>query len=586
MITHQLTTKQDIDDFKTYVEDNKYTVATSISFKSTGCLIQFEDHEQFNIEVHSLTFTEKNDLMKWLQPFKNKPVVPVELPPEALIFGKDTTQNIVSVEVNDGTIEIFTEKEGKISVETRPHTFWLLSARQFNSDWKPLAGNLHYKYIKHYATKREFYLDKNKYREADVYGITNEKESTMLTTGITYYKGMKVNDVSRFHFDLETVGLEQNDKSFIYLISTTFVKQGVNTKKLFSIDEYDGPGEMLVDFCKYVRECDPSIVTGFNIFGYDLPYLRHCAELLNVDLSLGRNGSNLSFEKYTSKFRKDGSQSYDYHRAHIYGRELIDVMHTAYHFDFARKYESYGLKKIIAQEGLEKPGRQHYDASQISKNWHIPEERVKIKQYCIDDSDDNESLFTLMIPAYFYLTPSIPKSFQTINYSATGSQINAFMVRAYLQEGHSIPKADEVISFEGGISDGFPGIYTNVFKVDVASLYPSIMLQYEVYDAKKDPKAYLLKSVKHFTEQRLFNKKMGKETGERRYKEMEQGQKIFINSASFGFLGAAGLNFNSPTKAAFITETGRSILKKAALWATSREYIEKKQDDELGNIQD
>jgi DNA polymerase elongation subunit (family B) len=67
---------------------------------------------------------------------------------------------------------------------------------------------------------------------------------------------------------------------------------------------------------------------------------------------------------------------------------------------------------------------------------------------------------------------------------------------------------------------------------------------------------------------------------------MEQGQKIFINSASFGFLGAAGLNFNSPTKAAFITETGRSILKKAALWATSREYIEKKQDDELGNIQD
>jgi DNA polymerase elongation subunit (family B) len=75
--------------------------------------------------------------------------------------------------------------------------------------------------------------------------------------------------------------------------------------------------------------------------------------------------------------------------------------------------------------------------------------------------------------------------------------------------------------------------------------------------------------VDYFTIERLKNKKLAKETGDSYYDDLQNSQKIAINSA-YGFLGAPGLNFNSPQHAAFITKTGREILEKSVLWATGR----------------
>jgi DNA polymerase elongation subunit (family B) len=189
---------------------------------------------------------------------------------------------------------------------------------------------------------------------------------------------------------------------------------------------------MIDEWCNWVREKNPSIMCGHNIFGYDLPYMNYCAENAGTTLALGRDSSVIKFNKYTSKFRKDGSQDYNYTRCFIYGREIVDTMFLAYHFDFARKYESYGLKQIIKQEGLEIKDRQFYDASQIFKDWHDIEKRKLIKKYAEHDADDSLALYDLMVSSYFYLSQYVPKSFQTINSSATGSQINSFLVRSYL----------------------------------------------------------------------------------------------------------------------------------------------------------
>ena len=61
---------------------------------------------------------------------------------------------------------------------------------------------------------------------------------------------------------------------------------------------------------------------------------------------------------------------------------------------------------------------------------------------------------------------------------------------------------------------------------------------------------------------------MGKQTGDRYYKDLEQAQKIGINSA-YGML-AARVNFNSPINAAFVTKKGREILGQAIEWASGK----------------
>lgn len=487
-----------------------------------------------------------------------------------LVFGKSALEKIVSVEPQDEFTELFIEDNGFIRREFVSNKYWLLSSRQLRKDWVKLKGDLHYKWGKQYKTREEFLQYRNVFKKEDVYSIFDPKESFMVKDGITYFKGMSLKDVSVLSFDLETTGLDPKDEDAkVLLISITYRNSKTKTlsKRLICYDDYKTQGEMLEDFCTQVRAFNPSVIVGHNIFGFDLPYLRGIAEKENVDLLLGRDDSPAQFDNYESQFRKESNQFIKYNKCRIYGREIVDTLFLSIKHDVAaRKYSSYGLKSIIKEEGLEKKDREFYDASLIRYNYTDSDEWEKIKRYCADDADDALALFDLMAPPFFYMTQSIPKSFQSMIESASGSQLNSLMIRSYLQEGHSIPKTSSQVEFEGAISEGNPGIYRNVHKVDVSSLYPSIILQYEVYDKAKDPNANFLNMVMSFTETRLKYKRLLKETGDAKYDALQGAFKILINSA-YGFMGAPGLAFNSPENAAFITMKGREILTKAIEWS-------------------
>jgi len=488
---------------------------------------------------------------------------------DKLLYGKNDTQKIVSIEVGDSNIEIFTEnKNGEVKSFIKPFKHWFLSSVKLSKNCTKLKGNLHYSFLHEYETLEEYeYASKLVwYKKKDSNQIYNVKERAMLRSGMTYFKGMKHNEISVLSFDIETTGLKHNKDSFLIIISNTLKKGEKTIKKMFCYDEYESQGEMIKDWCKWVREVNPSVICGHNIFCYDIPYLKYIADRAGVTLDLGRDGSTMYYSKKGRKFRKDSSMLIEYLPAFIYGREIIDTLFLSYKYDVSnRKYINYRLKNIISQEGLEKPDRQFYDASKIRFNYKDPIELSKIKKYAYDDADDSLALYKLMSPPFFYLTQSIPKPFQEIVCSASGSQVNSVMMRAYLQEDWSIPKKSEKTQYQGAISLGMPGIYRNVFKVDVASLYPSIMIWGEVYDENKDPNAYFLKIVKAFTKMRLEHKKLGKTN--QYYKDMSAAEKIFINSC-YGFLGSGTSNFNCPAGAAYITELGRDVFVKAVKWAT------------------
>ncbi len=487
------------------------------------------------------------------------------------IFGNAQLNNIVSCEATDDGIELFFEKDGEITTEIYGYKPWLLSNRPFKVDNIELKGNQYYRHMRQFDSKEKLYEYKRYDKSRDFYTVYDDKEAAMVLHGFGYFQGMKVKDVSVLSFDIEATTLGHNSKSKVLLISNTFRSGDVVSERLFCFDDYDSQAEMLDDWCNWVRQMNPSVMVGHNIFGYDIPYLNFIAKKNDTELVLGRNDTPIKIQKKPSQFRKDGSQSYEYKKAYIYGREIVDTMFVAYHYDFSRKYVNYGLKNIITQEGLEAEDRQHYDASKIAENYKDPEEWKKIKSYAEHDSRDSLALYDLMIASFFYLTQSVPKSFQAINCTATGSQVNSFLVRSYLQDGWSIPKLSEPERFEGAISFGVPGIYKNVFKLDVAALYPSIMLQYEIYDKRKDPNKHFLKMLEYFTNKRLEYKSQYKKTKDKHYKYLDQMAKIFINSA-YGLLGATGLPFNSPENAALVTRKGREILCEAIEWATNKDY--------------
>jgi DNA polymerase, archaea type len=492
---------------------------------------------------------------------------------QELIFGKNPLQRVVGLEVTDNSAEIFQELlDGSIKSTFVENLFWILSPIPMDSDWVRLDGDLYYKYGKQITTREEFTYLKRKYRNNNIYSIWDERESLMVKDGISFYRGLKPTEISICSFDIETTGLNPNESDAqVLLITNTVRKSGVISRKLFSYDEYKSEEEMLVAWCDWVRDINPSILLGHNIFGFDLNYLNERANHWGIQLQLGRDGSGLKKGHFEKKFRVDGSRDLSYFDFRVYGRELVDTMFLAYKADaYERKYNSYGLKAIIKQEGWEAKDRVYYDASQIRYNYKDPVQWSLIKDYCIDDGDESLLLFDKFVPPFFYQGQSIPKSFQAVIQSASGSQLNSILVRAYLQQGHSLPKASEAVQFEGAISFGVPGLFKNAVRFDFAAMYPSIMLQYEIYDKQKDPNKYLLIILDYLRTERLKNKQLAKETGQIYYKHMEQSGKILINSI-YGFLGSTGLIFNYPQGAAEVTKKGRELLSYCIKWASGNE---------------
>lgn len=498
----------------------------------------------------------------------------------SLIYGKNPTERIVSIEVGDDTAELFRELEdGTVVSETVPNTHYILFDRQRSPKMKRLAGDQHYKYIMEYSSREAFQevLSQCYYKKYDLNVIRNPKEALMIKDGYTYFKGMNAKDVSILSFDIEDtfgIGETLRKDGLVLCIANTFRKQGKVTRKQFLFDDYPSQREMIDAWVEWVNQMNPSVLIGYNVFGHDLRVMEYAARINGTSLNIGRDGSSAIVAKRNSQFRKDGSQSYDYRNILVYGREVVDVWFLVMKYDVAarREYESYKMKEVIAHEGLEKTDRVHYDASTIAENYKKPDEWAKIKAYNADDGDDPLKLYDLIIPSFFYYTQAIPRSFQTIINSATGSQINSWMVRSYLQQGHSIAQKSEGKPFEGAISFGVPGVHKNVFKIDVQSLYPNIILSYQIHDKKKDPQANFLKFMQFFTEQRVRDKEEFERTNNRLFSDLSDSRKININSG-YGFLGTSSLNYNYPDGAAKVTEIGREILIKAIHWATGRETL-------------
>ena len=480
-----------------------------------------------------------------------------------LIFGKDNTQGVVSITLKDDQIFLYKQTKDGIELEQFDYTPWVLSAKPLRSYSEKLKGDQYYRFITSTSTEK-FHEASQKFHR-DMWLPRAIEECFTLAEGVTYYKGMKANEVSILSFDIETSGLVLDETSKVFLISNTFRSGDKVIRKLFSVDDYETQQQMIYDWCMWVLKVDPSIMCGHNILSYDLPYLKHCNG--GQPMILGRDQSRCEFAEKTSKFRKDGSQQYDYHNVRITGREIVDTFFLSIKYDIGRDFPSYGLKPIIKHLKLDKVDRQYYDAARIKDNWDNIAEREKIKQYAMDDSDDALKLYDIMIPAYFYLAQSVPKTMQQMINEASGSQLDSLMIRSYLQDGYSQPRTATKAEFEGAISMGRPGVYEYVCKADIASLYPSVMLEYNIHDKSKDPYNHTIQMLSYFRDERLRNKKLAKETGDKYYDDMQNAQKIMINSM-YGFLGAGYLLYNYPKGASEVTQRGREILLKGVEWAT------------------
>src|SRR5437762_6621661 len=128
-------------------------------------------------------------------------------------------------------------------------------------------------------------------------------------------------------------------------------------------------------------------------------------------------------------------------------------------------------------------------------------------------------------------------------------------------------------TFEGGFAAiYFSGVARNVWHCDVASLYPSIMLQFDCFPVTDQLQIFrhLLTDLRTFRLEAKAQMRAATDPKEQRhFHALQNTFKILINSF-YGYLGFAQGHFADFEAAARVTQIGRDLLKKMIDWLNAQ----------------
>ncbi len=499
-----------------------------------------------------------------------------------LLFGEAAEQRIVAVEIaSRNEIEIFRREGDNLVRERRPLRLFALvdePARlegiKARYELSQLAGDFPFRYLVTLASTDALDALKRHLRtvtgktagslDAPYLVLADPVEQHLMLTGMTHFIGLEFAELRRLQLDIETYispGFE-------------FPSAARETDRVIAISLTDSTGfecvlrgdrmderTMLEEMVRIVRERDPDVIEGHNLFRFDLEYLEARARRLGVKLALGRDGRQLRARPSRLQIAE---RSIAYRRYDIYGRSIIDTWILAQHYDIAsRELEGFGLKQLAQHFGIASEARVYIDPARIRD--YFEREPETLFEYALDDARETRALAELLAPSYFVQAQIFPYSYQNAVLRGNATKIDALMLRAYLAERHSVPAPQPPKPVAGGYTEMRRcGVAKNVFHCDVTSLYPSLMLQFR-HSPASDRLGVFLKMLEDLRSFRVRAKAMVRELegGARRNMEaLQQTFKILINSF-YGYLGFSMGHFNDFDQANAVTRRGRELIQLA-----------------------
>jgi DNA polymerase elongation subunit (family B) len=379
------------------------------------------------------------------------------------------------------------------------------------------------------------------------------EEQYLVSTGLTYFRGLLFDDLRRMQFDLETTGLDAT-RDRIFMIATR------SPEGICDVLEDEDEANLIRHLVAKVQALDPDVIENHNLHGFDLPFLAERARRLGVPLGLGRIGP----PGLRQRMSRSGKV-----RFVAPGRELIDTLDAVLRYDFsARELPGHGLKAVARHFGIAGPDREQIPGDRIWEVYQRDPERVR--RYATADVEEVAALARLLGGAAFALAQITPRRYERLaDAGAATGVIDPLLVRDYLHAGHALPahRPGDGTPHSGAALHLFAaGVAHRVVKADVASLYPSLMRAFRIGPAR-DPLGAMLALVDRLVEQRLAAKAAAKAarpgSPERFTQEaLSAAMKLVVNSA-YGYLAAGGdlTRFADVHAANEVTRRGRETLE-------------------------
>jgi DNA polymerase elongation subunit (family B) len=503
----------------------------------------------------------------------------MEFEKNRLLFGADPMPRIVAVELGEtGTVRVHRrETDGSTVTDVEPfHPFvWADSdVVDLGIESEKLRGDLRYGWLVTVDSWKELIALRNGLKNAgrDFFAFTDPIQHYLTATGRTLFKDLAFEELKRMQLEVLAVAGGADPGPADHLISIA-LSDNTGWEELIIVDANNveqSERNALRRLTALIRERDPDVIEGHDLFRVHLPYVVARAKKLKTKLDWGRSGG---FLRSRPSRLQIAEKTIDYPKFTIDGRHFVDTFLLAQFYDV-------GMRSLA---GFERPDvARHFelcDNEQISgltgkeleRAYQSDSETFKRRALC--GVRETRALSDLLSASYFIQAQIFPYNYQEVIVRGNATRINALFLREYFRERHSIPELPIPRGFEGGYTDiFFTGVARNVWHCDVASLYPSIMLQFDCFPATDELQIFrhLLTDLRKF---RLEAKaRMRAERDPARLHHLQALQntfKILLNSF-YGYLGFAQGHFADFDAAARVTQIGRDLLKKMIDWLTAR----------------
>jgi len=376
---------------------------------------------------------------------------------------------------------------------------------------------------------------------------------------------IEVPDLKILAFDCEMLssfGMPDAEKDPIIVIA---VKWGDGEKEFEIISERE-ERKILQRFVEIIKTVDPDVIVGYNQDAFDWPYLRKRAEKLKVPLNIGRDGSQISF--------KGG-------RPKIAGRLNVDL------YDIAMRITEVKIKRLenIAEFLGTKIDMEDIEARDINKYWETDKEKVLL--HAKRDVMHTFMIAKELLPMHYEMAKLIRLPLDDVTRIGRGKQVDWLLLSEAKKVGEVAPNAAEVAeTYEGAfVIEPERGLHENVAELDFASMYPSIMVAFNIspdtlspngeyiapevgYRFKKQPdgffKRILISLIKRRQEIKKIMKNMNENDPNYKLLDIKQQTLKILTNSFYGYMGWGGARWYCKACAEATTAWGRHFIKTSA----------------------
>src|SRR5947207_137560 len=510
----------------------------------------------------------------------------VEFEKNTMLFGADPTPRIVAIELGEtGTVKVHRrEKDGSTSTDVEPfHPFvWADSdVVDLGIEAEKLKGDLKFGWLITVDSWKELIALRNGLKNAgrDFFALTDPVQHYLTATGRTLFKDLPFEELKRMQLEVLSFvasassrcadNHRQDADATAEHIMSIALSDNSGWEELIIVDPKKLPESehaAIKRLTTLIKQRDPDVIEGHNLFRSDLPYLVARAKKLKTKLDWGRSGG---FLRSRPSRLQIAEKTIDYPKFTIDGRHFVDTFLLAQFYDV-------GMRSLAGFERTDVA--RHFDLCDSEEISALTGK--ELKRAYLDNSEafrrralcgvrETRALSELLSPSYFIQAQIFPYNYQDVIVRGNATRINSLFLREYFRQRHSIPELPMPRPFEGGYTDiFFTGVARNVWHCDVASLYPSVMLQFECFPVTDQLQIFrhLLTDLRTFRLEAKAQMRAEKDPAKQHHLQALQNTfKILLNSF-YGYLGFAQGHFADFDAAARVTQIGRDLLRKMIEW--------------------